>query len=359
MKTEEKIIAFSELGKFFKQFDSLGSPRDPALEALNTVYADRFLNAIRQAEIMNPWFTREFILYSLYSLSSMLDEEALSKWIEKYNLTLTRGSSKNVGLIMAGNIPLVGFHDLLTVCMSGNKAIVKMSSKDKVLLPLVHEILMYLNPGFKDLISFPDQFQKNIEAIIATGSDNSSRYFDYYFGKYPHIIRKNRNSAAVLTGEEKPEEYKKLSDDIFLYFGMGCRNVSKLFLPKGFNIPAMLDNFETYSYLYNHNKYANNYDYYKAIYLVNSAEHLDTGYLIVKEDEGYASPVGVVYYEYYSSLDKLKHRLKIDENKIQCLVSKPGLLDNSTGFGETQRPGLTDYADGIDSFDFLINLYKK
>ena len=357
---ENKIKAFSNLGKFLKQFDSVSFMENPGIGEINELYAKPFLSAIKTAEIYNPWFTRDFMLYAFSSLAEMLHEDKLRSWLEQYpKLKNLPDIKMNIGIIMAGNIPLVGFHDLLAVCFSGHHAVVKMSSKDEKLLPVIYEVLCYQDPRFRDSVKLLTEPLKNIDAVIATGSDNSSRYFDYYFGKYPHIIRKNRNSAAVLTGNESVEDYINLADDIFLYFGMGCRNVSKLFLPEGFNIPHMLDNFESYSYLYNHNKYANNYDYYKAIYLLNLMKHLDTGYLLLKEDTSYSSPVGVVYYEYYDSLALLKPRLEMDEQIIQCLVSNSGLLEKGTGFGKSQKPQLNDYADNADTLKFLLNLYKN
>jgi hypothetical protein len=330
------------------------------LSEINELFAKPFLAAIKEAEIHNPWFTREFILYSFSSLSEMLEEEKLRLWLDHYpQIKNHSGRKLKIGIVMAGNIPLVGFQDLLAVCFSGHEALVKMSSKDEKLLPLLNEILCHCDTGLQESVSLLTQPLKNIDAVIATGSDNSARYFEFYFGKYPHLTRKNRNSAAILTGEETSDDFRKLSDDIFLYFGMGCRNVSKIFIPEGFNIPNMLDNFESYSYLYNHNKYANNYDYHKAIYLVNLVKHLDTGYLLLKEDYTYSSPVGIVYYEYYNSVERLKARLEADEHKIQCMVSQPGFLQKAIGFGETQRPGLNDFADNTDTLKFLINLYNK
>jgi hypothetical protein len=360
VQLENKIIAFSTLGKFLKQFDSVSFMENPEIGEVNRLFAESFLRTIREAEIYNPWFTRDFMLYSFSSLAEMLREDKLRSWLDQYpEIFSLPGKKLKIGIIMAGNIPLVGFHDLLTVCISGHQAVVKMSSKDDKLLPLIYKVLCHCDPGFKESVNLEDQYLKNIDAVIATGSDNSSRYFDHYFGKYPHIIRKNRNSVAILRGDESADEFKNLADDIFLYFGMGCRNVSKLFLPKDFNIPRMLDNFESYSYLYNHNKYANNYDYYKAIYLVNLVKHLDTGYLLLKEDPGYSSPVGIVFYEYYDSLSSVNKRLETDEQMIQCIVSRDGLVEKSTGFGKSQRPGLNDYADNADTLKFLLNLYKK
>lgn len=333
---------------------------DTSISGVNDRFADRFRHSLTEAEAYNPWFTRDFLSFSFASLSEMLEESKLREWVDAYpEISSSHLNRLNVGIIMAGNIPLVGFHDYLAVVFSGHRGVIKMSSKDEKLLPVVHDLLGFCDPEISGSATLSSGPLKDIDAVIATGSDNSSRYFDYYFGKYPHIIRMNRNSAAVLTGDETPEEYKKLADDIFLYFGMGCRNISKIFIPRGFNIPRMLDNFESYSYLYNHNKYANNYDYHKAIYLVNLVKHYDTGYLLLKEDPGYSSPVGVLYYEYYESLSRLKSRLKNDEHKIQCIVARPGFILPAVPFGKSQSPGLNDYADNADTLKFLLNLYKK
>ena len=356
---ENKIKAFSTLGKFLKQFDSVSFMEDPSIAEINSLYSKKFDLAIREAELFNPWFTQDFIRYSFSSISEMLQEVSLRNWLAQYPIVNSKSRQKmKIGLIMAGNIPLVGFHDLLTVCFSGHQGVVKMSSKDEKLLPLILRILSHCDNSFNESVTLVNHSIKNIDAIIATGSNNSSRYFEYYFGKYPHIIRKTRNSVAILTGDETDQEFKNLADDIFLYFGMGCRNVSKIFLPRDFNIPRMLDNFESYSYLYNHNKYANNYDYHKAIYLVNIIKHLDTGYLILKEDPEYSSPVGVLYYEYYDSVSELKSRIEKDDQQIQCLVCRNGQFGKAIGFGMSQRPGLNDYADYTDTFKFLLNLYK-
>ncbi len=357
---ENKIQAFATLGKFLKQFDSVSFMENSQLAEVNELYAKPFLLAIKTAEIYNPWFTRDFMLYSFSSFAEMLEEEKLRKWVDNYpQLKNFSGKRLNIGIIMAGNIPLVGLHDLVSVCFSNHKAVVKMSSKDEKLMPVLRDVLCHSNPEFAETILLLTEPLKNIDAVIATGSDNSSRYFEYYFGKYPHIIRKNRNSVAILTGDETPDDYKNLADDIFLYFGMGCRSVSKLFLPLGFNIPNMLDNFESYSYLYNHNKYANNYDYYKAIYLVNLLKHLDTGYLLLKEDQSLSSPVGIVFYEYYNEWPQLKGRLETDAEKIQCCVSGSDFIENYVGFGNSQKPGLNDYPDNADTLKFLLNLNKK
>jgi hypothetical protein len=360
MTTDSVIYSFSTLGRFLKQFTTVSFTEDPGLSEINKLFREPFNKAVKEAGTYNPWFTGEFIMYSLSALSDVLGEESMNTFLRSYpEIKDFRGPSLKVGIIMAGNIPLVGFHDLLNVCLSGHTALVKMSSKDEKLLPVILDVLLYCDPGFRETIILLEDRLKNPDAVIATGSDNSSRYFEYYFGKYPHLIRKNRNSAAVLTGSETQDDHRKLADDIFLYFGMGCRNVSKLFIPADFNIPSLLDNFESYSYLYNHNKYANNYDYHRAVLLVNREKHLDTGYVLLKENAGYASPVGVLYYEFYESLKELEPKLKEDAGKIQCIVCKPGLIQGSVDFGKSQQPGLGDFADNADTMRFLINLYKK
>jgi hypothetical protein len=231
VQLENKIKAFTTLGRFLKQFDSVSFMEDPGIDMINGLFAESFRIAIREAEIYNPWFTRDFILHSFSSIAEMLKEDNIRNWLNQYPaLSCKSGEKLNIGLVMAGNIPLVGFHDLLTVCFSGHRAKVKMSTKDEKLLPVIHGVLAHSYPEFTDSVTFLTHSLKNIDAVIATGSDNSSRYFEYYFGKYPHIIRRNRNSVAVLTGDENEQDYKNLADDIFLYFGMGCRNVSKIFL---------------------------------------------------------------------------------------------------------------------------------
>ncbi len=305
---------------------------------------------------LNPWFTEKNIDFALNETANSLKEENLKNWISEYPEITKIQNSKNIGVITAGNIPLVGFHDFLSVLISGNRFIGKLSSKDDKLLTRIINLLTDIEPEFKDYISLTNEKLANFDAVIATGSNNSARYFDYYFGKYPHIIRKNRNSAAVLTGNESDEELQLLADDIFLYFGLGCRSVSKLFLPDGYDLNLIFKNSLKHKDIINHNKYANNYDYNRAIYMMNQTEFKDNGIMLMKEDIGYASPVSVVYYENYSKFETVKKRLENDTEMIQCIVSKEGIIDNSVYFGETQRPKLNDYADNIDTLNFLLKL---
>jgi hypothetical protein len=263
---------------------------------------------------------------------------------------------KNIGLIMAGNIPLAGFHDLICVLLSGNRALVKLSGDDEHLPKCICEILISIEPEFKNQIHFADGQLREMDAVIATGSSNSSRYFDYYFGKYPHIIRKNRNSAAVLSGSEKPEEIHRLGQDVFQYFGLGCRSVSKLFVPAGFDFDPFFTGIFGFKDIINHNKYANNYEYNKTVYLMQGIPLLENGFLLLKEDIGMSSPVAVLFYEYYSNESELRQRLQMDAASIQCLVSGMDAVDSRTAFGQAQQPELWDYADGIDSLKFLDSL---
>src|SRR5699024_7154139 len=245
---------------------------------------------------------------------------------------------------MAGNIPLVGFHDFVCVLLSGHDALVKQSSKDKHLLPCLHKFLVSQDEGFSEMVEFKDEQLKHFDAVIATGSNNTARYFEYYFAEHPHIIRKNRNSVAILNGDESEKELKALGEDIFRYFGLGCRNVSKLFVPKGYDFESFFKAIYEWKPLINHHKYANNYDYNKAVYLMSEFKMLDNGFLILKEEEIYASPIACLFYEHYESASSLRQKLQRDKENIQCVLRAKGET-GTLSFGESQRPQLTDYAD--------------
>jgi len=359
MKIEKIIESFETLGLFLKQFSTISFIENPELIALNKQFSNNFQKALIIAEQSNPWFTAEYLKISLHAFSTMLSPGNLRNWMSKYEIIPSGAKSKNIGLVSAGNIPLVAFHDIIAVLITGHNLHLKLSSKDDVLFPEIRKILIYLSNEFEDKIKLYDGKLENIEAVIATGSDNSSRYFEYYFGKYPHIIRKNRNSVAILTGEESPDQLKKLADDVFLYFGLGCRNVSKIYMPKGYDPTIILDNFSHYNYLANHTKYANNYDYQRAILLVNIIPFLDNGFLIFREDRSLNSPIACLHYEFYDNQEELKALLELEKDKIQCIVSGTELYSNTTKFGQTQYPNLNDYADNVDTIEFLLNLYEK
>lgn len=256
---------------------------------------------------------------------------------------------------MAGNIPLVGFHDFLTVLMSGHSVQIKQSSSDAFFLPLIALFLGHVEPGFKDKIIFSEERLSEFDAVIATGSNNTARHFEYYFGDYPHIIRRNRNSVAILTGEESSEDLDALGEDIFRYFGLGCRSVSKLMVPSDYDFDLLFGAIYRFKDLIDYDKYRNNYDYNKAVYLMSRFELLENGFVMLKEDASYASPIATLFYEYYNDEDSLKKKLETDADLIQCIVGKGNDL-NYIPFGQTQKPQLNDYADGVDTFEFLVSL---
>ncbi|RLD84538.1 MAG: acyl-CoA reductase [Bacteroidetes bacterium] len=305
----------------------------------------------------NGWFDEANVRRMLYSLGKSLQKENLLSWTDKYKAALLQHrDEKIVGVVMAGNIPAVGFHDFLSVLMSGNKLLAKLSSDDNKLLPAIAETLFSIEPGFHKYVQFAEGTMKSFDAVIATGSNNTSRYFDYYFSAYPHIIRKNRNGVAVLTGNETKNDLEGLADDIFFYYGLGCRNVSKIFVPEAYDFTALLRVLESRAEVSENHKYFNNYEYNKAIYLVNGRTHFDTGNILLVEDQAAVSPVSVLHFEYYNNPEELKNVIETDADKIQCLVTGSDLFENRVPFGKTQYPELWDYADGIDTLEFVLSL---
>jgi len=258
---------------------------------------------------------------------------------------------------MAGNLPLVGFHDLLCVLLSGHVAVLKLSSSDNVLMKFVVQCLVELNPAWAERIIISENKLDAFDAVIATGSNNSSRYFDYYFARYPHIIRKNRHSIAVINGDETDDELRALADDIFLYYGLGCRNVSLLCLPKGYEAASLLSYFSSYASHVNHTKYFNNYEYFKAINIINNIPFLDNGFVLLQESNRLSSPIGTVHYMFYESLSEMISYTETLQNDLQCVVSHLPELPNAVLFGRSQFPALNDYADNIDTMRFLSELY--
>lgn len=335
MNLQQRIQAFHQLGQL--------------LQNMPTEKLDAWSFA---AKSENPWFTSESVQKAIQGLSLFLNDVALLNWTSAYKLD--GGREKRIAIVMAGNIPMVGFHDLLCVLISGHHAVIKLSSKDGVLIKNVLQELIQLAPGFNNRFTIVHGPLKDFDAVIATGSDNSSRYFHHYFGKYPNIIRKNRTSCAVLTGKESLEDISGLGEDIFSYFGLGCRNVSKLYVPHRFEIPTLLNQWTKYENVIHHHKFNNNYDYQKAILLVNQTPHLDTGYLLLQESDKLVSPIAQLYYEHYTSEDDLINTIIQERDKLQCIVGNEEFC--TVPFGQTQTPALTDYADNIDTMAFLSNL---
>ena len=306
---------------------------------------------MHKAEVLNPWFTKENIASALRAWEDQLSANMLNAWLSPYKLKQL-ASQKKVLIIMAGNMPLVGFHDLLAVLISGHKVVLKMSSADNILLRVLIEKLINIAPNFKESISFIDDVKnRSFDAIIATGSDNSAQYFESYFKGAKKIIRKNRRSVAILDGSESIMELKGLAVDVFAYFGLGCRNVSKLFLPNGYDLNKLFDVFFSYSHLLNHKKYGNNYDYNKAVFLIGNNKLVENGFLLMKEDKSFLSPVAMLYYEYYDDIHTVQQFIDANSQQLQCVVSKKDIP-----FGNTQKPNLWDYADGVDTLDFLREL---
>lgn len=344
------IEAFVKLGQFLSTFCEYVNSAG-AIEEDNDPWLASFKTEVEIAHHHNGWFTKDNCIFAFKQWAALLSRTNLNEWFGKYELSAQK--SKVVALIMAGNIPLVGFHDLLCVLITGNKALVKLSSNDQKLIPLMVNYLKEIEPYFEDKVVFTKEKLDHYDAVIATGSNNTSRYFEFYFGKKPNIIRKNRNSVAILTGNESKEDLNALGEDIFRYFGLGCRSVSKLFVPKGYDVDAFYKAIYSYKDIIHHHKYANNYDYNKAVYLMSNFKILDNGFLVLKEDKSYASPIAAVFYEFYENPLELKEKLISEKGTIQCIVSS-GFIEGELSFGETQKPSLQDYADGIDTVEFLL-----
>lgn len=338
MNLNERITAFASLGVIVGE------------SLLYRGDWQEMINAeIERQNLINPWFTSRNVRLSLTAIAENLRKENLLKWCSAYPGLNTPSEPWNVAVIMAGNIPLVGFHDFLSVLISGNRIIIKKSSKDPDLIVLISDILKRIKPEFENLIVFCDEKLTGFDSVIATGSDNSSRYFEYYFGKYPHIIRRNRNSISIIDGSESAAEIEGLGNDIFSYFGLGCRNVSKVYIPSGYDPMKMAADWGKWEDVAHHSKYANNYDYNKAVFLVNRKKFIDTGYLLITEDQALSSPVGVLHTEYYTDRATLENQLGNSVNRIQCITGK-----NHMPFGQAQYPELWDYADGTDTLEFLL-----
>lgn len=318
---------------------------------------------INKAYQENQWFTPDQTLKALNGLALMFSNDNVEQWTSKYDFDLPVQPLK-IGLIMAGNIPLVGMHDLVSCLISGNKVVVKMSSDDKTLLPALLKLWMQKHPELSEYIELVEKLT-DYDAVIATGSNNSSRYFEYYFKHVPLLIRKNKHSVAIIVGHETAEDFNKLGIDLFSYFGLGCRNVSKLYIPENFNLSLFYESIESFKEIKNHNKYANNHTFYKAINLMNLVKIYDNDFLILNESTQVSTPVAVCNYEYYSDEKHLGELISRDADFIQCIVSSESnnfqtpiteLNQRSFNFGQAQNPLPWDYADGVDTVEWLLNL---
>lgn len=352
MLQSEIKSSFVELGNFLRQFSLEKNTKDVSVLQNDLFYVD-FISLVELSQSHNGWFTPEQVYFSVQSWAKALTETNLNQWLSPYDFSKT--TPKKIGLVLAGNIPLVGFHDFLSVLISGHDVLVKTSSNDQHLLKFLAKYLISIQPKLNSKITFVEGKLEGFDAVIATGSNNTARYFEFYFKDKPCIIRKNRNSVAVLDGTESHEDLVGLGEDIFRYFGLGCRNVSKLFVPKDYNFDAFFKAMYEYREVIQYEKYANNYDYNKAVFLMSNFQLLDNEFLTIKEDSSYASPISSVFYEFYENIDEIKNRLNTDAEQIQCVVSN-NLIENSVSFGQTQQPRLWDYADNVDTLAFLSKI---
>ena len=347
MNLNDRIELVSELGQFFKKY------LDTNYDNTNDDKLIAFEKTIQQGKLKNPWFTDQNMKVNLSYWAEKLNKYDLTQWMNNYDTMNV--SSKSVAIIMAGNIPLVGFHDFLSVFLCGHNSIIKLSSNDKHILPFLTNLMISINNELSKKIIYIEGKLQGYDAVIATGSNNTSRYFEYYFKNKKSIIRKNRNSIAVLDGSENEDDLSLLGDDIFTYFGLGCRSISKLYVPENYCFDLFFNSIFKWNDLINSHKYANNYDYNKAIYLMSEYKFLDNGFFIIKEGVDLHSPISTINYEIYDDVSILKDSITKQEKEIQCIVSKLKIA-NKVDFGETQNPSLSQYADNIDVMNFLLTI---
>ena len=340
------------LGRFLSQFSTEKPSRCPTI-ANNNIFFDGFIDQLKLASKFNGWFTKENICFALKQWSELLKEKSLVQWLSNY--PNSNSQPKTIALIMAGNIPLVGFHDFLACIVTGHNIIIKQSSNDRHLLPFIVSYLIHEESLIKSKIKFVNNKIEKFDAVIATGSNNTARYFNAYFKNKPSIIRNNRNSIAILNGNESENDLKNLSNDIFRYYGLGCRSVSKIYVPKNYDFDMLFKAVYKWNPVINIRKYLNNYDYNKAVYIMSEFDIIENGFLMLKEDRRLSSPIATLFYEYYDNVSELKSKLKAISSEIQCIVAN-GFNSKEIKFGSTQSPALKDYADGVDTVDFLLKI---
>jgi hypothetical protein len=341
MNREQRIRAFSKVGGFLRRHLT-GATQPP-----EAILHEGFDKIIETAHSYNNWFIPNFVKEAVQGISTWLTEAELEKLLAGRETAKAR----TVAIICAGNIPMVGFHDIMCTLLAGHKALIRLSSDDKALIPFLLKLLCHYEPGFEKQYQYAEQKVTGFDAVIATGSNNTAVHFEYYFGKYPRIIRRSRTSVAVLDGTETQAELKLLAKDIFLYFGLGCRNVSKLLVPQDYTFDFFFESLIDYAFVINNNKYGNNYDYNRAIYLLSGDKFLDNNFLLLKEDAGLFSPVAVLFYERFGSAGAVEDYLLANGQNLQCIVGK-----NRTPFGYSQQPVITEFADNTDTLAFLVNL---
>ncbi len=336
MNLESRITAFVQLGEY-----------------LTALSGDALTDLSSKVTQENPWFTRDQVAVALRGVSKLLDMKKLKGWIASYDLNAIH--QKTIGVAMAGNIPMVGFHDFLCVLISGHRLKAKLSSKDSVLMRYLSQRLIEIEPAFGDAIQFSERLLE-IDAMIATGSDNTARYFEYYFRNIPHIIRKNRSSCAVILGEESDTELNHLGADVFTYYGLGCRSISKIYAPEKYDLTKLFNPWDKYIATIHHHKYFNNYEYQKSILLVNKVPFFDNGFILLKEDAALVSPISVLFFEWYADQEDLRQKIAHQAEKTQCIVSAQKWFAGSEDFGQAQFPAVSDYSDKVDTLTFLAGV---
>ncbi len=346
----QKIKILSKLGEIMREIGN-NKPWAGFSLGINQSEYESLSDLVSRAHVFNGWFTPEAVKSAFIGISDWLTEDNLKKWVDNYPISEKNNREKKIAIIMAGNIPLVGFHDFIAVFLSGNKTLAKLSSDDQHLFPALIKTLHLFDPSIEEWVEIAQGKIENFDAVIATGSNNSATYFESYFGKYPHIIRKNRTSVAVLDNTETKEDLVALGKDIFAYFGLGCRNVSQIWIPKDYDLNLLFEAMFPYKEIINHNKYANNYDYNKAVYLMNQENLLDNGFILLKEDEKLNSPLGMLHYVHYQNESEVKMFLEKNKTDIQAIIGKKFIP-----FGKAQTPSLNDYADDVDTLNFLLTL---
>lgn len=349
MTTEQRIQAFVALGKEIRQ-----TLEATDVSALN-IRQQQLSTLAQNLYQSNAWFSPDQVELALRGIAIMLEEDRLRSWISSYPSRLSDAGESTVGVVMAGNLPAVGFHDFLCVLLSGRKITAKLSSDDRLLLPALAAMLVAIESGFADRIHFSDGKMLPFQAIIATGSNNSARYFEYYFAQYPRIIRKSRTSLGILDGSETAEELELFADDVFSYYGMGCRNITHFFIPEGQSPVKFLENTGRWAHVQHHSKYFNNYEYHRAGFLINQIAHFDNGFLLMKEDAAWHTPVAVLHFSYYQDFQALKSMLLQRADEFQVIaMAKPDAELKAVLPGQTQAPGPNDYADGADTMEFIL-----
>lgn len=347
---ENILDCFIDLGKLFKDL-GLNTKYNDSNKNCSSIEYQKFNDVINNHKSYNHWFTEENIRKALLSLASMCQKNVLDSFISNY--TIDNKNPSRVAIIMAGNIPLVGFHDLLCVLLSGNIAKIKLSSDDKILFPLFLSYLSNKYPFFNDKYEFVTSNMKDIDAVIATGSDNSNLYFQKYFGHLPHVFRKNRTSVAVISENESQINLQKLAYDIFDYFGRGCRSVTHLLVHESFEINRFFESIVSHGEIINHNKYGNNYDYNRAIHLMNQIPILDNNFVLLRESKELFSPLAMIHYHRYRNIDEVNEYIELNKDFIQVIV---GDSDGFVPFGISQNPLLSDFADKIDTMKWLLSI---